>query len=135
MTMRSSAEHVRRDAVSGKREQAGARDDGRLEGKRSQGNVDTNPGRGAQEQNPVFARELRGMVNPSRILLKQSLDKRLLATEARQHGQVHVDRFAWITPTLHRQSADEAESPAFRLTERLQIGSDANELNHVDRPS
>jgi hypothetical protein len=68
-------------------------------------------------------------------LLKQSLDEWLLAAETGQQRQVHVDRFPRFAPALHRQAADEAEPPAFRLAQRLKVGSRADQLNHVDRPS
>jgi hypothetical protein len=120
---------------SGERKQAGAGDNGLLERKGSQGNVDAHSGRGAQEQYAVDSGELRRVVDSSRVLQEQSLDEGVLSPETRHQRQVHVHGFARFAPTLNRQTADEAESPAFLLTQRLKLGGRPDELNHGDRPS
>ena len=73
---------------------------------------------------------IRGMVDPRLEAFDQGGDESRLVVEARQEGEVDVNRLARLTPALDREVADEAEPPPLGHADRLELGRRADDLVH-----
>jgi hypothetical protein len=61
---------------------------------------------------------------------QQDLDETVLATEPGQQGQVHINGFTGLAPTLQREAADQAEPPAFVGAQALKLLGGSDDLKH-----
>ena len=73
---------------------------------------------------------IRGMVDPRLEAFDQGGDESRLVVEARQEGEVDVNRLARLTPALDREAAGEAEPPPLGHADRLELGRRADDLVH-----
>ena len=72
-------------------------------------------------------------IGPARIEdLKQPVYKTFLSTETRQQCEVNILGQAGLTPTLHRDSSDEAEWPSLLSAESLNFASRSEHALEVD---
>jgi hypothetical protein len=79
--------------------------------------------------------ELGGVLDPGLEMPQQRADEMVLATEAGQQGQVHIDGFTRLPPTLQGEAADQAEPPALRRAPELKFVGGSDDLKHGRRLS
>ena len=120
--------------VTGEPERRRPTDQRLLEGQAAERDVDTDAGPGAQQQHAVGAREAGRVVDPACVSVQQRRDERFLASEPGEQRHVDVDGLSRLSPTLHRQPADEAEAPVPGFTEVLQVRRHPDQLKHEGMP-
>lgn len=97
------------------------------------GHIDGHAGRARDEEHAVREGERASLFDPRRERFEHAVDVWRFRTEAREQGAVDIVGKARFAPTLHRQAANDAESPTARVEERLDFQSRREDRIHRRR--
>jgi hypothetical protein len=85
-----------------------------------------------QQQHPVFQTKLTSVRPPGWKFLQQQVNELFLVSQSGEKREVHILCEPGFTPTLHRDTANEAKAPVLLPTKAFNLDRSRKHARQVD---